>query len=338
MRENMKKVLLATSALVLSAGVAAAEVKFGGTARAGIVYSDAVATGATKTRVNMRLRFNIDASKELDSGVTLGGRIRMQYDQSRINDNDDIAGNRSGATLNAAYLYATSGGLRVEVGNANTAYDAAALVYAAELGYVSTTQGGYNLSTYTAFQTNPYGSSENNRMGLYAAYSVGDLTARVSYINPNQNSTTSTEEVSLSANYKAGAFTISAALAMDGGFVKGNDIFFLGGEYDFGQGKVGVQYFDHGKTGGGVDKGSSVTLYGSYKLASGINLGAFVSQADNKAIAQVALPAGVAGTSREKTAYGIGFDYDLGGATLAGTIQKTHVNKTYADLGIRFSF
>jgi outer membrane protein OmpU len=345
MRENMKKVLLATTALVLSAGVAAAEVTFGGTARAGIVYNDAVAAGATKTRVNMRLRFNIDAKKELDSGVTLGGRIRMQYDQSSINDSDDIFGNRSGARLNAAYLYATAGGLRVEVGNANTAYDAAPLVYAAELGYVSTTQGGYNLSSYTAYQTNPYGggggaavSPETNRMGLFASYSVGDLTARLSYINPNQNSTTSTEEIGLSASYKAGAFTISAALAQNGNFVKDNDVFFLGGEYAFGQGKVGVQYFDHGKTAGGVDKGSSVTLYGSYKLASGINLGAFVSQADNKAIAQVALPVGVAGTSREKTAYGIGFDYDLGGATLAGTIQKTHVNKTYADLGIRFSF
>ncbi|QYK41612.1 MAG: porin [Paracoccaceae bacterium] len=328
----MKKVLLATTALMLSAGVAAADFKIGGTARAGIVYNSDPGTGATKTRVNMRLRFNIDASKELDSGVTLGGRIRMQYDQSRINDSDDIFGNRSGAALNAAYLYATAGGLRVEVGNVNTAFDSAALLYAAELGYVGTTQGGYNLSSYTAYVTGPYTyGTQINRMGLFASYSVGDLVARISYVNPNQNVTDLpvgvAEEISISANYKAGAFTVSAAFAANGNFIDGNDIGFIGAEYEIQPGTaIGLQLFDHGKTGAGADKGSSVSLYGRTKLANGLGLGAFVSSANSKT--------GVA----EKTAYGIGFDYDLGGATLAGTIQKSHSDTTYADLGIRFSF
>lgn len=354
----MKKVLLATTALVLSAGVAAADVKLGGTARAGIVHNDSATSGSSKTTVNMRLRFNIDMSKQLDSGVTLGGRIRMQYDQGRLNDTSSVttvtvtpvtpatdpatstvtstttSSNRSGATLNAAYLYASIAGFRVEVGNANTAYDASALLYNAELGYTSFTQGGYNLSSYTDYQTNPYGSSQTNRMGVYASYTVGDLVGRISYITPNQTVTNlgagTEEELSVSASYKTGGVTLAAAYAANGNFIKDNDIFFLGAEYAFNDvGSVGLQYFDHGKI-AGLNQGSSVTLYGRYVLPAGIGLGAFVSAADNTARTNQGLT--------DKTAFGIGFDYDLGGATLAGTVQKTHSDATVADLGIRFSF
>jgi outer membrane protein OmpU len=327
----MKKVLLASTAVMLSAGVAAAEVKIGGTARAGIVFNDAVGEGASETRVNMRLRFNFDVAKELDSGVTLGGRIRMQYDAGRTQDDSG----EGGAEINAAYLYASAGGLRVEVGNSNTAYDASALLYNAELGYVSVTQGGYNLSSYTAFQTSPFSAAQANRMGLYAAYSIGDFTGRISYITPNQNvtdlGTGVKEELSISANYKFGGFTIAGAYAQNGNFIDDNNIAFLGGEYAFNdQLKIGLQLFDHGKTAGGADKGTSITLYGRYVLAGGLGLGAFISNASNEAQDTNGLT--------EENAFGIGFDYDLGGATLAGTIQKTHTDDTYADLGIRFSF
>jgi outer membrane protein OmpU len=337
----MKKLLLASSALVLSAGVAAAEVTIGGTARAGLVY-DSSATGTTsKTTVNMRLRFNIDAKKELDSGVTLGGRIRMQYDQSRINDSDDIFGNRSGAVLNAANLYASVGGLRVEVGNVDTAVDSMALLYNAELGYIGTVQGSYAFANYAFYETNPYGgaggaavSAQQNRMGVAAVYSMGDLTARLSYITPNQNLTNlgagTKEEIAVSVDYKVGQFSFGIGAAMNGGFVADNDVYALTGEYAINDTTaVGVHYIDNGSN-GATDNGRTVTLYGRTSVGNGIGLGAFVSNVDDKAAA--------ANTLTEKTSYGLGFDYDLGGATLAGTIQKTHTDTTYADLGIRFSF
>jgi outer membrane protein OmpU len=329
----MKNILLATSALVLSAGVAAAEVKFGGSARAGIVY-DSSATGTTsKTTVNMRLRFNIDASKDLDSGVTLGGRIRMQYDQSRINDNDDIAGNRSGAVLNAANLYASVGGVRVEVGNIDTAFDSMSLLYNAELGYIGTVQGSYGFASYSSYETTPYGGSQVNRMGVGVSYTVGDLVARLSYVTPNQNVTNlgagTKEELGLSVDYTAGAFKVGLGVAMNGGFVADNDVYALTGEYVINDATaVGLQYIDNGSA-GATDNGRTITLYGRTAF-SGVGVGAFVSNVDDKAVA--------ANSLTKKTSFGIGFDYDLGGATLAGTVQKTHTNTTYADLGIRFSF
>ncbi|MFN3970325.1 MAG: porin [Gemmobacter sp.] len=322
----MKKVLFATTALVLSAGVAAADFKIGGNARAGITYNSNPGFGVTKTQVSMRLRFNIDASKQLDSGVTLGGRIRLQSDQNRAERQ---------ATLNQAMLYATSGGLRVEVGNSSAAYDAMSKLYAAELGYIGTVQGSYNNSNYTAYQSRSYSAAQQNRMGVYVAYTIGDIVARASYITPDQTVTSlplgTKEELSVSFDYKSGPFAAGVGYAQNGNFVNNNDIFVIYGEYAINSTtNVGLQYFDNGKTAGGLDKGRTVTLYGNTKLDGGIGLGAFVSNVDNKA----ATALGVS----EKTAYGIGASYDLGGATLAGTIQRTHAKSTYADLGISFSF
>jgi outer membrane protein OmpU len=327
MRENMKKVLLASTALVLSAGVAAAEFSIGGTARAGIAYVEDRANAAgvlqSETQVNMRLRFNIDAKKELDSGVTLGGRIRMQYDQ-----------NLAGATLSAAYLYATTGGLRVEVGNTNTAFDSLATLYASELGYIGTTQGGYAQANYTAFETRPYGADETaNRMGLFASYTVGDLVARLSYVTPDQTAktlgATVEEEVSLSLDYTAGAFKFGIGVAQNGNFVKDNDVFAILGEYAINDTTaIGLQFVDNGKTAGGADKGQTTTLYGRTTF-SGVQVGAFIASLDGTAVALNPV---------EDISYGLGASYDLGGATLAGTIQRGFNDKTYADVGIRFSF
>jgi len=73
----MKKILLATSALVMVAGAASAEVTLSGSGRFGIVYTDDGTT--SDTALSYRMRVNVDASTETDSGVKFGGRIRMQY-------------------------------------------------------------------------------------------------------------------------------------------------------------------------------------------------------------------------------------------------------------------
>jgi len=70
----MKKVLFATTALVATAGMAAADVKIGGSARFGLTYNDATST----TAVEKRMTINLDGSTSTDSGLELGGRIRLQ--------------------------------------------------------------------------------------------------------------------------------------------------------------------------------------------------------------------------------------------------------------------
>jgi len=323
MRENMKKVLFATTALVLTAGMAAAEVKLSGTARAGLVYQEDRGPGIKDTQVNYRLRFNIDASKELDSGVTLGGRIRMQSTQNQSG---------GGASLASAYIYAQTSGFRVEVGNANTAFDSMATLYNSELGYVGTTQGSYNSvngGDYASYSSGPYGSSQQNRVGIFASYEVGGLVARLSYVTPDQVSENlaegTTEEFGVSVDYTTGAFSVGAGYVANANFVDGVDGYAITGEYALNDTtNIGLHVVGTSSDVDTVDDNTGVTLYGTTEL-SGVGLGAFISTDDTDGL-------------ENDVAYGIGASYDLGGATLAGTIQQGFDEDIYADVGITFSF
>ncbi|MGA0922876.1 MAG: porin, partial [Lutimaribacter sp.] len=67
----MKKILIATTALVATAGVAAAEVNFSGYARFGMQYTSIDATDTTSTDVVSRARIQADASTTTDAGLGL---------------------------------------------------------------------------------------------------------------------------------------------------------------------------------------------------------------------------------------------------------------------------
>ncbi len=82
----MKKFLIATTALALTAGAAAADVKISGYGRTGIIYyenTDAQdAAGLNEAQVVSRLRMNLDATTSSDQGVDFGARFRLQWDQN----------------------------------------------------------------------------------------------------------------------------------------------------------------------------------------------------------------------------------------------------------------
>ena len=313
----MKKVLFATTALVLTAGMAMADVKISGSGRVGLTYNDGrddVDTDLNTTLIEMRLRFNIDASKETDAGVTFGGRIRMQSDEGDTN-----------ATLSGAYVYAEARGFHVEVGNANTAYDSAALMYNPEIGFVGNSQGD-PLGSYYSFSSK--GNPSDDYIAIFASYSVGDLNARLSYATEDQTGGTPVdEEIGVSFDYKFGQFTVSLAANQNGGGIADNDQIFLGAEYAVNDStNVGLLYNDNGNSTSFGDA-TTITLYGNTKLASGITLKGYISSIGSTTVA----PA-------DDVAGGIGADYDLGGASLAGGIEKRFNGDTYADLGVNFSF
>jgi outer membrane protein OmpU len=82
----MKKILLATSALSLMAGAAAADVAVSGSARMGLVYADTV-DGST-TEFSSRVRIVFTASGETDTGLSFGASMRA----------DQIGGNGGSST------------------------------------------------------------------------------------------------------------------------------------------------------------------------------------------------------------------------------------------------
>lgn len=59
----MKKILFASTALVATAGVAAAEITIGGSARFGLAYNEAE---TNETRIEQRMRVNITGIAETD--------------------------------------------------------------------------------------------------------------------------------------------------------------------------------------------------------------------------------------------------------------------------------
>lgn len=315
----MKNILLATTILASVATVASAEtgVSISGYGRFGLAYdgsADDANANASTTTIHTRLRFNIDATTETDSGVTFGGRVRMQHTSGS-----------TGADLSAAMLFATYEGLRVEVGNVNTAYDSVALMYDPEMGFMDSSFGDPQGAFY-AFNSTSYNGAEADRMGVFASYSMGGFTGRISAVDPVQSLsadgsalTNDETEVSVSVDYTSGPFTVALAAVQDGAGVADNDQYFIGAAYAINDvANVGLNYFDEG-----FDV-RTITLYGNYTMGA-TTLRAYV--ADNDNVANV-----------EDTSFGIGADYDLGGARLSGSIQRGYADQTVADLGVRFDF
>jgi outer membrane protein OmpU len=220
-------------------------------------------------------------------------------------------------------LYAETSGFRFEIGNVNTAFDSLATLYNAELGFISSTTGSYSLFSYDSYTSSPYGPTQIDRVGLFASYSTGNLVARVSYIDYDQTVSTDSEETGISLDYTAGAYKIGFGYVTDAGGTADYDVWALLGEYALNDmTNVGLQYIAED----GAENDATLTLYGNTKLASGIGLGAFISGVDSDVV------------YANDYAIGLGANYDIGGATIAGTIQKGFDDQTYADLGINFSF
>lgn len=89
----MKKLLLASAALVMSAGVAAADVSLSGNARMGIVYD------GDDFGFNSRLRVQFNLSGETDTGMAFGGTIRADNAPGAGSGNVDGGGQAAGSVF-----------------------------------------------------------------------------------------------------------------------------------------------------------------------------------------------------------------------------------------------
>lgn len=350
----MKKALLATTAVMLSAGVAAADVTISGYGRTGVIYyEDGIQTvGNNDSQVISRLRMNLDATTETDGGIEFGGRLRLQWDQGNSARGEN-------ASTNAGKLWVTTQGLTVEIGNVDTAMDSVGLVYASELGYTDRSVGGNPLGSFFAYESSPY--ADDDRLGIGLRYSFDALTVRASYVDPSQSGALEAtdgidpetglpvelnqkEEFSIGADYKWNdRLELSAAASMNAAGWDDHDVFFVGARYAVMENaRIGLNFYDNGDVGSIVgtdssnadfvnvidDLGNTVTLYGDYTLADGLtNIEAYVANNDGD-------------WSQKETdiALGIGVNYDLGGARLGASLQRDYQERVSADMGVRFNF
>lgn len=324
----MQKALLATTALVLSAGVAAADVTISGYGRTGIIYYENDDPTVEETQVVSRLRMNIDATTETDAGVEFGARFRLQWNQ----------GNDS-ANTNPGKLWVRAQGLTVEVGNVDTAMDSAGLIYATDLGSYDRsgafdTAVGYSALAGGMFAYASGDYDDAGQVGVAASYSIDDLTVRASYVDPDQTDGSTDKELGLSVDYTwDNRLELSAAYTNNAGGVDGVDLFFLGARYAvLENARIGLNYFnadDYDVDGVAGDSfGQTFALYGDYTLADGLtNIEAYVANNDGD----------WAGKETDN-AFGIGVNYDLGGARLGASIHRDYSELVSVDAGVRFNF
>ncbi|SIQ14585.1 outer membrane protein OmpU [Paracoccus thiocyanatus] len=326
----MKKALIASTALVLTAGVAAADVTISGYGRTGVIYYENTAAqdaaGLNETLVASRLRMNIDASTSTDSGVDFGARFRLQWNQGE-----------EGAVANPGKLWISAQGLTVEVGNVDTAMDNSGLIYATELGAFDRSVGFSAVAgNFFAYEPQYYDLGYQDRVGVAAIYSIDNLKLRASYIDPDQkhdyaaDAGVDEKEFGLVADYTWNdVLELSAAATWNGAGIDGNDIFFLGARYAVMENaRVGLNYVttnDEDDT-EYASVGDTIALYGDYTLADGrTNIEAYVANNNRD-------------SNETDNAFGIGVNYDLGGARLGASLQRDYAENVTADMGVRFDF
>jgi len=264
----MKKILLATSALVLVAGAAAAEVAVSGNARMGIVYDGEDAAFSS------RVRIVFTASGESDAGFSFGASMRA----------DQFGGNNatlgSGGTTNGDSTVFISGGFgKLTMGDAGNAPDAlvgqvsgigfTGLGDLNEIAFLDTDKTGvlyeYSAGSLSFALGSGQIDSVNDTISLAVKYSTDAFSVALGYedhplidqvsalgsatfggatvkLKLVDRDTAADMAAALSVDYSMGATTLTA-FATDNRNFAGQNTVGLGVAYDFGGGaslKAGV--------------------------------------------------------------------------------------------------
>jgi len=323
----MKKVLFATTALVATAGVAAADVTFGGYGRFGVIYIE----GATnETTITSRFRLQIDATAESDNGITFGARARIQQDNDGDSNGANIGADAASAGgtfrtdrvetgINGIRYFARSGGLEVGVGNIYGAIDSMPGMYPVELGltglsydYIINKAGDYS-ATYDSD-----GNGAAGRNGVEVLYAMGDLKAHLSYSELDLvtgNGDLEGERIEGYLAYTFSGWTVALGL-QDSDFATDTEVALTVG------GNVGVADLTFGYADNGTG-GDAFAITAAFDIGAATRLTAVVLDQE----------------SYSDTVYGVGVTHDLGGGTsLRGGVQNNRFGNTVADLGVRFNF
>jgi outer membrane protein OmpU len=112
MREAMKKILFATTALVASAGVAAADISISGSAAAGLYGDEAQADASDQSGVYSMMKVVITGSGTADNGMTFGASIDASAGEDYDRGDFEYDGGESG-TFGLGAVHVATGGLKV---------------------------------------------------------------------------------------------------------------------------------------------------------------------------------------------------------------------------------
>jgi outer membrane protein OmpU len=234
----MKKVLLTTTALVMTAGVAAAEVSISGKTQVSVT-----ATGNGDNVLNTHADINMALSGAYDNGMTMATTIG--WDVGREADyNDDFQldaaeGGASAASPNmtigyAGYTFTVDGeGLDNLYDDANTSgnFGVAGSMGGVDFALTTNIDGGNSVNSYslgystgditaTMTGTNDHGGVDATK--IVVAYAMGDTTLTLTSDDADDNADTVTK-VGVSTKIDAITFSYTAATNGTAGSSVGDD-------------------------------------------------------------------------------------------------------------------
>ncbi|PVH27858.1 porin [Pararhodobacter oceanensis] len=221
----MKKILLATTALALSAGLANAQaVTISGEGRMGIVGMN-TGGGWTWSQEN-RLQFNFNVAVESDHGLTFGAWSRARintmstgvFSESRVwvesNGLRLTFGNVDGAIRGAGTAFGYAGGCSVGYVGGNLCGDTAGLVT-----YPGVTQGQNSTGNLATTRTRIDYSMGDTRVAIshdrVGATEVGARTSFDAFTVAAGYTTSGTGIWTVSGHYNGGAWGVGALVAHD---------------------------------------------------------------------------------------------------------------------------
>lgn len=305
----MKKVLFATTALVFSAGFAAAEVTLSGDGRMGVTYNGSDWNFSSRARVTFTL------SGQTDSGLEFGGSFRA--DQA----GDSIANNGAAyGTEGSVYVSGAFG--KLEMGDVVSAPEAL-FGDLPEVGYTDLVTSGAGLENDI-----PYLTLDNNtQSALLYTYTAGAFSVAASLSDGfvDQTSVDANQAYGVAAAYTFGNYTVGLGyedleLAAGGKMTQAE----LAGVATFGDTSVKA-YYAVGDDLNPVDNSYGLgvsSVFGATTVMGYVQKAEFTNNTD-------------------VTWYGLGAAYDLGGgASVVGGIADDDVKGSdpVADLGVKFKF
>ncbi|WP_444453880.1 porin [Rhodobacter capsulatus] len=324
----MKKLLIATTALVMTAGMAAAEVKLSGDARMGVAYAGGDGVTDNEWNFSSRARVKFTLSGTTDTGLEFGATFKTS--DLRGEDADPRNGSRGTVFLSGAFGKVTMG----DVASAPEEL----FGDLADVGYLGDDQGTAGI-TNGALNTNdiPYLTLDNQtQSALLYTYSTGPISVAAAMSDGYTDQTTVEEAqaYSVAAAYTFGNYTAGLGYEkLDGVTAAGDKSQTeLAGMAKFGNTDVKAYYAAGGD--------ENLVDY-----AVGLSVASAFNAVTVKGYVQKASPVDGAdiggGADESVTWYGLGADYDLGGgAILAAGVQDDDVDGSdpVANLGVKFSF
>ena len=286
----MKTLLLASTALVATAGIAAADVAISGYAEIGIIGGEAYTDSRTQYHTDIDVTFSMTG--ESDGGLAFGAKVDL--DENGAFDNTT----QGGETYFLSY-----GGLRLDMGVTDSAYDAAMQEVAlagASIADDETEHAGYNGNS----------GMDGIHGGQIArvSYSASGLTVGVSAAVADSDAGNDNPALAIGAAYTADMGGTSVTVG--GGYITQEDNADMLGisvkAAMAGGFSVGVNFSETDYAAAGLENQTHMAIgvgYSMDALSIGLNYGVYNDHA------------GVDGD--EDSGFGVAATYDLGGGLAA---------------------